>query len=89
MSRSYRRPWCTDGYKGSKRRQYCKNYANRVIRRLDEDEEIPNGKAYRKYYDSWDICDYRWHWDSKPYIRMWNGVQELIEPSPFWRVCRK
>lgn len=25
-------------------------------------EEIPNGKAYRKFYQSWDITDIRYDW---------------------------
>ena len=32
MSKSRRVPWITDGYKGSRRRQFFKNYANRVVR---------------------------------------------------------
>ena len=23
--------------------------------------EIPNGKAYRKVFETWDICDYHWY----------------------------
>lgn len=75
MSRSYRKPFVTDGYKGSGRRQFFKNYANRILRRKGIEEEIANGKAYKKYSDGWNICDYRWYeslktmssWTDKPW----------------------
>jgi hypothetical protein len=62
MSRSYRKPWVTDGYKGSKRRQYYKRLANKVVRRAIG---VPDGKAYRKFYDTWDICDFKFYADIK------------------------
>ena len=34
-----------------------KHFANKRVRRT---RGIPNGKAYRKVYNSYDICDYRW-----------------------------
>lgn len=55
MSRSYRKPWITDGY-GTKWRRYAKKEANRKVRRHDD---VPNGKAYRKVSDPWSICDYK------------------------------
>lgn len=58
MARSYRKPWITDGYKGSKRRQFFKNIANRRIRKA---KDVPDGKAYRKFFCSYDICDYKWY----------------------------
>ena len=58
MARSYRKPWVTDGYKGSRNRQYWKNYSNRLIRRT---ADIPNGKVYRRYLNPWNICDYKWY----------------------------
>ena len=57
MSRSRRKPWVTDGYKSSGRRQWFKNYANRVVRHA---KEVPDGKAYKKLYCSYNICDYKW-----------------------------
>lgn len=60
MSRSYRKPWITDGYKGSKIRQYFKSQANKKTRRS---KDIPDGKNYKKFYDSWKICDYKWYVD--------------------------
>lgn len=46
---------------------WMKRYANKKVRRTPN---IPNGKAYRKLFDSWDICDYKFMYFSK---------QELIE----------
>jgi len=88
MSRSTRQPWYTDGYKGSKRKQYYKRYANHVIRHTDD---IPDGKAYCKFFDTWSICDYRFRYNPKPYV-YFSWVENkfvLREPSPIWRVARK
>jgi hypothetical protein len=74
MSRSYRRPFITDGYKGSKCKQFFKRYANKVIRGTVS--EIADGKAYRKFFESWSICDYKWK----------VNLSEEEEP---WKVCRK
>lgn len=92
MSRSYRKPIVTDGYKGSRRKQFHKNCANRRIRRTVE--EIANGKAYRKFYESWDICDYKWRCNFEPYVyRNWKTKElEWVYPADAdrsWRVCRK
>lgn len=72
MSRSFRKPWVTDGYKGSNRRQFFKRRSNKVIRKT---ENIPDGKAFKRVINSWDICDYRWYesptsmsrWSLKPW----------------------
>ena len=59
MSRSYRKPFVVDGYRGSKRKAFFKNYANRIIRRTME--EIPDGSSFIKFTGmTYDICDYRW-----------------------------
>lgn len=68
MSRSFRKPWVTDGYKGSKRRQFFKRYSNKVIRKT---KDISDGKAFRKVTDSWDISDYRWY-ESEKTMRKWS-----------------
>lgn len=40
--------------------KFMKNYANRVIRRGVVRETVPSGMAYKKYFEPWDICDWRW-----------------------------
>lgn len=90
MSRSFREPVYTDGYKGSKRRQYFKRYFNHVIRKISPfDDSLANGKMYRKFNDTWSICDYRFRYDARPRIYYWGGVRRVIEPQPLWRVNRK
>ena len=86
MSRSYRKPYYVDGY-GSKRKVIAKRYANHKVRRTKE--VIADGKAYRKIYDPWNICDYIFRYHPEPSI-FWNkGIPELCYPEPIWRVNRK
>jgi len=73
MSRSFRRPYVTDGYKGSKRRQFEKRYSNKVLRKV---EEIADGKAFKKFTDSWDICDFKWF--EKDIKKHWPNWWKLI-----------
>lgn len=40
--------------------QAYKKYANRVVRHTPIDVEIPDGKAYRKLWCSYDISDWCW-----------------------------
>lgn len=87
MSRSYRKPYFVDGY-GSRSKRISKRHASRAVRHA---EDVPNGKAYRKFFDPWNICDYRYRWDPEPYVwfNSWKNEFEVIEPSPYWKVGRK
>ena len=87
MSRSYREPWYVDGYGSRNRKRIAKNYANRRIRR--KREEIPDGKAYRKFTDTWDICDFRHQYDPNPYVYSFFGKLVESEPEPLWKARRK
>lgn len=60
MSRSYKKhPFCKDW---NRRKRVGKKLANRKVRaQLKRGIEIPNGKAYRKVYETWDIVDYHWY----------------------------
>lgn len=90
MSRSYRRPYYTDGYKGSRTKQFLKSYFNRVLRRFDAfDETLVNGGMYKKVNESWDICDYCFRYNFKPTYYWWRGEMKLLEKSPLWQVNRK
>lgn len=40
--------------------KFYKKKANRKIRQIPIDEEIPGGKQYKKFYCSYDICDGHW-----------------------------
>ena len=79
MSRSYRKPWAVDGYKGSKRKQYRKNQANRRIRRT---KDVPDGKVYRKFSDPWDIVDWKY------FVNVKNKDDPWFEEE-FWKYTRK
>ena len=36
--------------------RFFKRWANRLVRRH---KEVPNGKAYKKFFDSYNICDFK------------------------------
>lgn len=56
MSRSYKKNcFCTDN---GERKRFGKRQANKLIRRTSG---IADGMSYKKYYCSWDICDYKFH----------------------------
>lgn len=78
MSRSKRAPYFTEGY-GGMHRAKDKRIANKAVRRnnrhsIEEclntpDEavsELADGKAYRKVYDPWNICDYKFFSPDRP-----------------------
>ena len=58
MSRSYRKPWIVD----RAWKYWGKRWANKKVRRLPVDE-LGNGMQYKRHYESYDICDYKWQVD--------------------------
>ena len=95
MSRSFKKtPICNDSHvKTTKER---KNIANRRIRNKNIQEEIPSGKAYKKYYESWDIRDWvdLWTWDQArteyergDNIYLKHRYPTLKEFYRYWRKC--
>lgn len=61
MSRSYKKhPFTTDGSPRTTKEK--KKFANKKIRHT---KDIPNGSAFKKISESWDIHDYisRWTWE--------------------------
>ena len=63
MSRSFRKhPMWID----STMKKHGKRYANRKVR---HSKGLPNGSYYKRLYDSWEICDYKWLADSKSSIK--------------------
>ena len=87
MSRSYREPYWVDGY-GSKCKRDYKRYASKAVRRA---KEVPNGKAYRKFFDPWKITDYKNRWDPWPWVSVnfLTGKITLNYPIPEWKANRK
>jgi hypothetical protein len=66
VSRSYRKPWVKDHNKG------MKAFANNVVKQA---KDVPNGMAYKKFFDRYSICDFRWYED-KPY-RLGDRIEGL------------
>lgn len=56
--------------------KWGKGQANRRIRRLPITEDIPNGRAYKNYYCSWDICDYKCIEFKSDIIKKWYATQK-------------
>ena len=53
MSHSYKHiPYC-----GDTRNKQLKHYANKVIRHLSYEENLQNNR-YKRFFNSWQICDY-------------------------------
>jgi hypothetical protein len=65
VAKSYRQPYIKDGYK-SKWKSKAKQFANRAVRNCSE---LPNGSAFKKCFNSWDICDYIFYVDEPKYRR--------------------
>ena len=86
VSRSYKEPWATDYHRS---KSYYKRLANRKIRKIPIDEDISNGRSFRKYYCSYDICDYKFRYNPHPVVYSWGGELKLIEPCPLYKYNRK
>lgn len=83
MSRSYKkfpRIKCENSCKFGKRQ------ANKTIRNLPIDFEIPKGRWFKKLYESYDICDYSFTQFQEWEIKDWYRHQaELINGVKPWR----
>jgi len=73
MSRSYKHTPVYSDY-SRKTTRYMKRLASHKIRRS---VNIPNGKAYRKFYPSWDIHDYITYWPQSDAIERYNQYYGL------------
>lgn len=74
MSRSYRLPIITDGYKTNWRPK-MKKFANRRVRK----HNCYNYGYYKKMFNAWDICDYKFDYRWSQYDTWW----------PKWKMIRK
>ena len=54
MSRSWK-----NVYGDSDRNPFMKNQANRRVRKISVNDSIPDGCSYKKYFCSYDICDFK------------------------------
>lgn len=57
MSRSYRKPFWTQGYGGAWR-NFAKRQSSKRVRRT---KSVSNGNYYKRISNSWDICDYKFY----------------------------
>jgi hypothetical protein len=78
MSRSYRKHGGIVKQQNTKGMKRC---ANQYVRR--HANELPRkGRAYKKLFESWDICDYKWIWTKQDAINEW---YEANSPSSRYR----
>jgi len=94
MSRSYKKFWVVK----EKNSRYGKHQASRAVRRTTG---IKNGGLYKKYYCSWNICDFRiyihekyiskkefinkWHNDENFYF--YHDYENWKEAYRIYRIC--
>ena len=77
MSRSYKKVGHCKCERSCKK---GKQSANKRLRRKDINFEIPNGKAYKKLNESWDICDYKSIETWEQYKAWWSCPRWWQEP---------
>ena len=91
MSRSYKKsPCCTDN---GKHTTYEKRRANKVVRKSKE--EVPSGKAYKRFFGSWNIRDYSFRYteheareayyreENESWMRKYRNADDFV--NKFWR----
>lgn len=89
MSRSYKKqPYIKDHNRGQKK------LANRKVRNTPD---ISNGSYYKRVYQQWNICDYKWRWTladaiQKYYSDIGKGLSNHKLPDlesyiKYWRKC--
>ena len=87
MSRSYKKyPWVTDHKAGTTKN--TKKLANKTVRHR---KNLPSGKAYRKVFESWDICDYKymWTWEEEDNLYLKRRYPTLKSYYRYWLKCTK
>ena len=85
MSRSYKKFPQVRAYYGKSGKK-ARNFANRKIRRLPVDYEIPNGKSFKKLYERYEIWDYACTQFKEWEIQEWKEVESRIENGiPSWK----
>lgn len=59
MSRSRKKRPIFKDNDGSDKKKRLKKIFNRRIRRHKDTLDVPSGNAYKRYNESWDICDFK------------------------------
>lgn len=83
MSRSYRKNLIRTDHGPST--WWFKRQASKTIRRVPLEETIPNGGIFKRYFEPWTICDYKFTYDPSPIIYSYGGRIRVIEPDPLYR----
>lgn len=63
-----------------KRYPICKQQANKGMKRCANKKvrhtlNLPNGKAYKKCFESWEISDWHYFWTKDEAIRAWEKYE--------------
>lgn len=78
MSRSYKKyPVVNDSQPKSTKAR--KKIANRKVRNTDD---VPNGKAYKKVSESWNIRDFAWFWSWEEALKGYEENEYLKKRYP-------
>ena len=77
MSRSYKKFPQVRAYYG-KSGKIARNFANRKIRRLPLDYDIPNGRSFKKLYETSEIWDYAFTQFKEWEIQEWEKEESYI-----------
>ena len=86
MSRSYQKfPGFTDN--GGSRKQY-KRYANKAVRKANNDH-LSNGSMFKKFYESYNICDYIFMWYSENELNKWLGGGDFPDKRKYRYYMKK
>ncbi|MCA1800147.1 MAG: hypothetical protein LC650_02490 [Actinobacteria bacterium] len=80
MARTYRKVL---SYKEEGRSNFGKQMAAKTIRRLPSDFIIPEGGTFKRFYSSYDICDYRFNYYSLKEIEQ-DLEKRIIETWDRW-----
>ena len=78
MSRSYKKFPQVRAYYG-KSGKIARNFANRKIRRLPLDYDIPNGRSFKKLYETSEIWDYAFTQFKEWEIQEWEETEARIK----------
>lgn len=85
MSRSYKKFPQVRAYYGKSGKKE-RNFANRKIRRLPIEYDIPNGRSFRKLYERCEIWDYAFTQFKEWEIQEWEREETYIANGIYsWR----
>ena len=87
MSRSRKKStFVTDNHGRGEGRRFMKRYSNKSFRnKLKNSDELIQGSQYKKHFESYDICDYKWYWSEDMAIDDYNRrIEEGRKSGWIW-----